>query len=107
MPKVTLNDDGTISKVEWSYRLGSTSSAALDSQTVIKRIELQISGEGQPAANYPQEGRLYNSGEFFPTVTSHVLTYRKTQWSNVSTVSLVYDDFYGNHYVIIWTPDRP
>lgn len=111
VPTVTLNDDRTIQKVNWVYRLGSGATAALDPLTIISKIELQIDGSGSPCGSYPQQGRIYNSGWLSATTTGHVLTCQTLYWDDITRIYMAYEDLYGNHYVVICSkgeiPDFP
>ncbi len=106
VPTVSLNDDSTIQKVNWVYRLGSGSSATLDALTIISKVELQIDGSGNPCAGYPQQGRIYNSGWLSVTTTEHVLACQTLYWSDVTRINMAYEDVYGNHNVVIWYTSR-
>ncbi|MEW6674554.1 MAG: hypothetical protein AB1348_00790 [Nitrospirota bacterium] len=103
VPTVTLNGDGTIQKISWVYKLGSGASATLDPQAVISDIELQIEGSGTPCSNYPQQGRIYNSGSLSATTTEHVLTCQNLSWLNVIRIGMAYNDVYGNHNVVTYS----
>ncbi len=98
VPTVTLNDDGTIQKVNWVYRVSSGAIA-----TFINKIELQIDGSGSPCAIYPQQGRIYNSGWLSDSTTEHVLTCQILYWYDVTKIYLAYEDVYGNHNVVSWS----
>jgi hypothetical protein len=102
VPTVTLNADGTIQKVNWVYKLGSGASATLDPQAIIDSIQLQIDGSGTPCASYPQQGRIYNSGNLSTITTEHVLTCQNLSWSNVTWIYMAYNDVYDNHIVVTW-----
>ncbi len=103
-PSITLNGDGTINKVDWSYKVGSTT-ADLHVEKIIDKMEIQFDGNGIQTGI--QQYRMYNSGEFAPTTTSHTLSSQNLEWSDVTDFRIVYDDFYGNHYVIGWQVVTP
>lgn len=103
-PIITLNGDGTVNKVDWSYKVGSTT-ADLQIEKVIDKMEIQFDGEGTQTG--VQQDRMYNSGEFAPTTTSHTLSSQNVAWPDVTSFRIVYDDFYGNHYVISWQVVAP
>jgi len=103
VPTVTLNDDRSIQKVNWVYRLGSAATAALDPLTIISKIELQIDGSGSPCASYPQAGRMYNSGWLSATTTGHFLTCQTLSWDDITRIYMAYEDLYENHYVVIYS----
>jgi hypothetical protein len=102
VPTVTLNGDGTINKVDWVYRIASASDQTLNPLAVVSGIEVQVDGAGAPCANYPQSGRIYNSGSIAPSTTQHLLTCQNLLWDDVSSIYMAYDDVYGNHNVVTW-----
>ncbi|MBI4712296.1 MAG: hypothetical protein HY762_03180 [Planctomycetes bacterium] len=94
VPTITLNGDGTIQKTNWSYKLGSGAVANVDPQTIIEYIMLQV--DGQTMGN-----RIYNSPQLPPATTEHVFT-SSVNWNNVAVIYMVYNDVFGNHYVVSW-----
>lgn len=102
VPTLTLNDNGTIQKVNWNYKMGSAASTTLTPQSIISSIELQVEGGGTPCATYPQAGRIYNSGMLSAATTEHVLGCQNLAWSDVTQIHMSYNDVYGNHNVVTW-----
>jgi hypothetical protein len=101
VPSVTLSGD-TLSKVSWTYKLGS-GSGTLDAADVISKIELQIDGSGTKCPEATGGGnRMYDSGFVSPSVTEHTLTCA-VSWSTVTNFYMAYDDLFGNHYVVTFT----
>lgn len=101
VPTLIFNNDQTLNRVNWVYKLGSGGDA-LEPSSVIESIELQISGMGAACASYPQQGRLYNSGMLPAQTTGHLLRCQNIQWQNVTGIAMAYNDVYGNHYVVSW-----
>ena len=107
VPTVTSNNDGTIQKVSWTYRHSSESSTVADPETIINTIELQISGTGKRYANYPQPDRMYNSEKLPASTTEHKLPCQDLEWSDITVITMAYNDVYDNHYVVVWTKIHP
>ena len=102
VPTITLNDDGTINNISWKYMLGDES-GGIDPEGIISKIEIQIDGTGTPYKNYPQQNRMYNSGWISSTTTKHMLPTQNIKWSEVTSINMVYNDVYRNHYVVFWS----
>ena len=110
VPTVTLNADGTVASVAWTYRLGDQSGTVQPS-ALIQDLILQIDGDGTSgsppcAANggisVNQGTRAYNSPNFGAAVTSHVLACQNIRWTSVRAIFMAYNDVYGNHVVVSW-----
>jgi hypothetical protein len=110
IPTVTLSG-GAIQKIDWAYKLGNGAAAAIDPTTIIEYISIQINGSGtQYDPDYLQGySRLYNSANFAPATLTHTLPVKSSSgaswsipWNNVSHISMVYNDIFGNHYVVNW-----
>lgn len=117
VPTVTLNGSNAIEKIDWVYKLGNGAATAIDPRTLIEAIQIQINGSGtQYDPTYPQgPSRLYSSANFAPATLSGTLPLTSSSgaawsipWDNVSNISMVYNDIFGNHYVVDWrTPAGP
>ncbi|MBI5779556.1 MAG: hypothetical protein HZA49_08895 [Planctomycetes bacterium] len=114
VPTVTLNGSNAIEKLDWVYKLGNGDATAIDPRTLIEYIEIQVNGTGtQYDPTYSQgASRLYNSANFPPTTLTHTLPLTSSSgaawsipWANVNRISMVYNDIFGNHYVVDW--DKP
>jgi len=103
VPTVTLNSNGTIQKVNWTYRHGGESSAVVDPEAIFSTIQLQISGTGKRYADYPQSDLMYESGKLSASTTEHTLPCQDLEWSDVTVITMAYNDIYDNHYVVVWT----
>ncbi|MCX7738289.1 MAG: hypothetical protein N2Z80_02570 [Hydrogenothermaceae bacterium] len=101
VPTVTLNQNGTINKLNWVYKMPAGNST-LSPTAVIREIEVQIDGTGTSCSSYPQPNRIYNSGMLKPGVVEHTLSCQNINWQSVSRIHMSYNDVYGNHYVITW-----
>ncbi|HET8725667.1 MAG TPA: hypothetical protein VFM53_15830 [Anaeromyxobacteraceae bacterium] len=110
VPAVTLNPDGTVAKVAWTYQLGDQS-GSVKPEALIDNLILQIDGDG--TANAPpcpanggvgsnQDNRAYNSPNVAASVTEHVLACQNIKWSAVRAIYMAYNDVYGNHMVVTW-----
>ena len=112
VPTITLTGANAIESINWVYKLGNGDAAAIDPRTMIEYIEIQINGSGtQYDPSYSQGAtRLYNSANFAPATLTHTLPLTSVSgaawsipWANVTNISLVYNDIFGNHYVVDWT----
>jgi hypothetical protein len=110
VPTVTLNADGTVSKVAWTYQLGDQG-GTVRPEALIDNLILQIDGDGTPnAPPCPANGgvgssqgtRAYNSPNLGASVVEHVLACQDIKWSAVRSVYMAYNDVYGNHMVVTW-----
>lgn len=105
VPTITLNDNGTMNKIAWEYKLGGGSGDdTIDPESLISQIELQIDGNGTACDDYPdsQGNRIYNSGMLTSATVSHTLTCQDLLWSNVTSIYMAYNDIFGNHIVVTW-----
>lgn len=96
VPTVSLNPDGTVAEISWRYLTGD--GFEVNPQGIFSEIEVQIEGTG-----YSQG---YASGWLPATTLRHALT-RGVRWSEVARVNMVYNDIYGNQYVVIFEHPRP
>jgi len=90
LPTVTVSG-GILLRVNWAYKNPTTGATLPSPPTYITGIQVQIDGT--------MGNRIYDSDEYLPTVTSHVLT-EPISWSDVQMLHMAYDDTLGNHYVI-------
>jgi hypothetical protein len=90
LPTVTVSG-GILLSVNWAYKNSTTGATLPSPPTYITGIQVQIDGT--------MGNRIYDSDEYLPTVTSHVLT-EPISWSDVQMLHMAYDDTLGNHYVI-------
>lgn len=93
VPTVILSN-GTINKISWVYRIPNDSSSTLTATAIIENIMIQI--------NDTAGTRVYDSPWITSTsgATEHLLTNQSISWSNVNSMSMTYNDVYGNHYVV-------
>ncbi len=93
VPTVSLNQDGTINKINWEYRL-SDNSGNIDPKILIKELILQIDKIGAV--------RVYNSPKLTALDTEHILTDQTISWILVDRIYMAYNDIFGNHVVVTW-----
>lgn len=92
-PTVTINN-GLIKSVSWVYKDATSGATLPNPPSWIDNVRVQVDSFAG--------GRVYNSPELDPNITSHVLT-ESINWSQVSCVYMAYDDSLGNHYVIAFS----
>lgn len=92
-PTVTINN-GLIQSVSWVYKDATSGSALPNAPSWVRSLFVQVDSF--------LGGRVYNSSELDPNLTSHVLT-ESINWSEVSSLYMAYDDSLGNHYVIAFS----
>ena len=114
VPRVTLNQDGTIHQIDWSYQLGGLSDGAstVDPASLVDSMMLQIDANpADPAFRRcaasnirPSEGptRIYDAGQVAADVTTEVMDCQDLPWSIVTRIHMAYNDVYGNHVVVSW-----
>jgi hypothetical protein len=88
-PDVSVNGSSVLEQITWTYR--DLNGNAVAAPNFIANVNIRIDGIG---------GRLYDA-ELSPGATSHTLN-QSVIWTNVSSVSMVYDDTLNNQYVIFW-----
>ncbi len=100
VPTVILNGDGTINKITWEYKSGSGETIT-NPEVFFPSLGIQISGTGTPCEDYPQGGLLYTTNtDLKLDPAEHTLSCQSVLWSNVDHMNMVYNDLYGNHYVV-------
>ncbi|MBW8863351.1 MAG: hypothetical protein JF609_00195 [Verrucomicrobia bacterium] len=82
-----------LQSVSWVYQDATTGATLGGAPAYVTSIQLQIEGY--------VGGRIYNSPNLMPAVTSHTLT-SSVSWTNVSSFNLAYNDSLGNHYVVFF-----
>jgi len=87
-PTVTVVS-GILQSVSWVYRDATTGTTLGAPPAYMSSIQLQVHGSSE----------LYDSPDLTPETTNHVLT-SSVSWSQVSGISLSYQDTLGNNYVI-------
>ena len=91
LPTVILNGDDTIHEINWVYKL-SDGSATIDPRVLIDKLLIEINGSAAT--------QLYNSPTFTTDITDHILTNQTIAWSDVTSISMAYNDIFGNHIVV-------
>jgi hypothetical protein len=90
-PTVTVSG-GVLQSVSWVYRDAATGAILSGPPAYLTSIQLQVHGDSIA-------GELYDSDNLPPDTTNNVLT-TTVNWSDVSGLSLAYQDSLGNNYGI-------
>jgi hypothetical protein len=93
VPTITLNQDGTINKINWEYKL-SDGSGNVDPRALISELTIEIDKTGFI--------RVYDSPKLTSKETEHILTNQEILWNNVTRIYMAYNDVFGNHIVVTW-----
>jgi len=110
-PTITLNDDGTMHKVDWTYTVPS--GAALDGvDALVAGMQIQIDGPGNKCSSSNHlSDRLYDSPKLSPSETTHTLSCQNILWGaaapdpqaqRIERVMMTYEDHYGTAYVVMY-----
>lgn len=92
VPSVVISG-GLLQSVSWVYRDRASGALLSSAPAYMKQIMVQVEGA---------TGRLYDSPDGgSPVLTSHVLL-EPVAWSNVTAVTLAYDDEQDNHFVLFY-----
>ena len=104
VPTVTLNNDGTVQRVNWSYRLGSGGSA-LDPLALMKKVEISFSVDDRPGGLFGNG--CTSSGNLAPATTQFVPQCQTPMpWSQMARIDFSYRDLYENDVIVGW-PKQP
>lgn len=104
VPTVVLNEDGTINKITWKYKVAGNNDAEKPNSVISsKYIAIQITGTGAQCNIDTAHGSnlLYFSQEF-GELPEHTLKCQNILWSNVDQILLSYGDYYGNYYGLFY-----
>jgi len=97
VPTVTLDSNGKILKISWSYRPADGSNKNLNPDQLITQIQITLA-DLQFSAN-----GLYNSQLITSTNTTEIdLSSEGLYWNQVGCVNTSYHDVYGNGYTFKW-----
>lgn len=100
VPKINLNNDGTINSIEWQCKNKEGDIIKAPSK-LLNSLEIQINATSSTVADkykdYPQDLRIYN-GYPDPNEKEHLLT-EDIKWEDVGGISMAYNDVFKNHYV--------
>lgn len=92
IPVPTASVSGNLlQSVSWVYQNSTTGATLGGAPAYVTSIQLQIDGY--------VGGRIYNSPDLAPGVTSNTLT-SSVNWTNVSEIYMAYNDTLGNQYVV-------
>lgn len=109
-PTLTLNTDGTINKLDWTYQFpGGSANSGLSS--LIREISIQIEGVGNKCSNHQYESMLYTPAPLPVTTTSHTFSCQNIAWGSgspypgwphIDRVMMTYEDHYDASYVVMY-----
>ncbi|MEI6092726.1 MAG: hypothetical protein WCQ47_03480 [bacterium] len=95
IPTITLNSNGTINKINWVYRMPNDPSSSITATALIESVIIQLDDASH--------NRLYNAPNVTSDIVEHTLTNQNILWSDVTILSMAYNDVYGNHNVVGFT----
>jgi hypothetical protein len=97
VPTVTLDSNGKIQKISWSYRPADGSNKNLNPENMITQIQITLAD-----LQFSAQG-LYNSPLILDPGTMEIdLSDRGLAWNQVGCVNTSYYDVYGNGYTFKW-----
>lgn len=91
LPTVSLNANGTVREISWTYRTGSDATS-LDPEALMSAIMVQI--------DRPLGTRVYDSPNLPASTRAHLLSNQAIPWDATTQLNLGYNDVFGNHYVL-------
>jgi len=109
-PTVLLNNDGTMNKVDWVYRMPA-GVVNFDVKALVDNIMVQIEGTGPKCEAIPNQSGTYGSDRLPAETTSHTLACQNIVWGNsapapgaeyVIRLMMTYEDHYGASYVVMY-----
>ncbi len=109
-PTVTLNNDGTMNKVDWVYRMPA-GVVNFDIKALVDNIMVQLEGTGPKCEAIPNQNGTYGSDRLPAATTSHTLACQNIMWGNsepvpgteyVVRLMMTYEDHYGASYVVMY-----
>ncbi|MCF8002174.1 MAG: hypothetical protein K9K76_09980 [Halanaerobiales bacterium] len=103
IPKVNLNEDGTISSIDWKFE-NKKGHTIEQPSNILNSLEIQIDATSTTVAekykDYPQgDTRIYNGYPNDINALEHQLT-EDIKWEDVGGINMAYNDVFMNHYVI-------
>lgn len=109
-PTISLNENGTLNKVDWSYKIPG-GAASFDVSALIRNIMVQLGGIGAECKAIPNQNGLYGSDRLPITKTSHIFACQDIVWGitlpapgahYVERLMMTYEDHYGASYVVMY-----
>jgi hypothetical protein len=109
-PTVTLNDNGTLNKVDWTYMIPA-GAASFDVSALLRDIMVQLGGVGPACTAIPNQSGLYGSDRLAITPATHTFACKDIVWGNtppqpgnqyVEQLMMTYEDHYGSSYVVMY-----
>jgi len=93
VPTVTLNDDGTIKRLSWKYKIASGEEEDLNPESMIREILINCS-----KASYAYPTIIPDS----PSAKEVDMSDRKIPWEEVWNIGTEYTDYFNNLYDWRW-----
>lgn len=106
-PTLTLNGNGTMNKIDWTYEY-PTGTVNYDLSALMRDLMIQIEGYGNKCSDHQDANRLYDSPRLEPSVTSHIFSCQNIDWGTpltgnyIERVMMTYEDHYGQSYVVMY-----
>ncbi len=108
-PTLTLNGNGTMNKINWTYQYPG-GSVNYDLSAIMRNIRVQMEGIGNKCDQNAASG-LYDSGRLPITTTSHSFSCQNIDWGTgtprpdwkyIDHVGMTYEDHYGAVYAVMY-----
>ena len=110
-PTLTLNGDGTMNKIDWTYQMPAGASGA-DLNALLRTMQIQIEGTGNKCSSSNNlSDRVYDSPWLVPGTTSHTLSCQNIDWGtgtpypgwkHIDRIMMTYEDHYDASYVVMY-----
>lgn len=109
-PTITLNENGTLNKVDWTYMIPA-GAASFDVSALLRNIMVQLGGVGPACSAIPNQSGLYGSDRLAITPGTHTFACKDIVWGNtmpqpgsqyVERLMMTYEDHYGSTYVVMY-----
>ncbi len=109
-PALTLNGDGTMNKLDWSYQTPS-GTTGFDLSAIMRNISLSVEGTGNKCTDHQNSDRLYDTGRLPISTTSHTFSCQNIDWGagtmypgwkHVDRLMFGYEDHYDATYVVMY-----
>jgi len=91
-PTVTLDDEGSLRRIAWTWR-NRTTGATVATPTFVRRLEIAL---------HSGDDEIYSSGWLAAATTSHLVV-GDGAWSCVTRLTVRYEDTLGHTYVVPFT----
>jgi hypothetical protein len=101
VPSVVLNNNGTINKITWAYKL-SDGSASVDPKALVDTIGIQISALTITGATGIGV-QSYSVYDLPGSTTENTPSNQSITWSMVTNVTMDYTDVFGDNIGVMWS----